>query len=178
MLLELIKSGGFWGLVGVTLGVLLGEGSRYIRHRARIRKLKRIILEELKSIQAQIPQKIDIIKKIISALKKREMLGGISVRAFTVAYNQHIGELYEHLTLLERNCLHVIYEKLRNADDVLFSLEEDFVTAVRDGIIKDPYAAFRDRLQDFLENYRVTNKLIESYLDGNPIDVFHIPTPS
>jgi len=174
MLLELVKSGGFWAVVGVILGFELGEGTRLIRYHFRISKLKRIILEELKSVQAQIPQKKDLVKKMIGALQEKQMLGGISVGIVSIGYRQHIGELYEHLGQRRRDCLHVIHDRLKNADDMLSSFENDFTSAVQDKVVNDPFAAYTGRLSDILENYNCVEKLIKSYLEEKPIDVFYI----
>lgn len=174
MLSELVKSVGFWGIIGVILGYALGEGTRLIRYHFRISKLKRIILEELKSIQAQIPQKKDLVKKMIGALQKEQMLGGISVGIVSIGYRQHIGELYEYLGQRRRDCLHVIHERLKNADDMLSSFENDFTSAVQDKVVNDPFAAYAGRLSDILENYDCVEKLIESYLEEKPTDVFYI----
>ena len=176
MLLELVKSGGFWAVVGVILGFAMGEVTRLIRHQFRINKLKRIILEELKSIQAQIPQKKDLVKKMIGALEEKQMLGGMSVSMVNTGYRQHIGELYEYLSWRQRNCLHVIHERLNNADDMLSSFENNFTSAVQNKVIEDPFAAYTGRLSDILENYDCVTALVKGYLTGKPTDVFYIET--
>ncbi len=181
MFSQLIKSPSFWSLIGVIIGVilgfLLGEVSRYIRYRLRIYKLKYIVKDELKSILAQIPQKKDIVNKIIVSLEKegsQEILSGLSVGIINTGYKQHIAELYEHLSLLQRNCLHVVHESLNIADKTLFSFENDFISALRENIIETPYTAYRGRFGDILKSYDVVEGLIKGYLDGKPTDVFYI----
>jgi len=174
---ELVKSASFWGLIGVILGFLLGEGSRYLRYRLRIRNLKCIIRQELKSILVQIPQKEKIVTQIIVKLDEQQILPGVSVGIINTGYKQYIKELYEHLSFLQRNCLHIIYERLDVADKTLFSFEHDFVSVIREKIIDKPFEAYKGRFQDILESYDVVKNLIKGYLDGNPTDVFHEENP-
>ena len=171
---ELLKSPCLWSLIGVLLGFLLGEGNSYIRYRSRIWKLKRIIKEELRSILAEITQKKDIVNQIIAALEKKRVLPGLSVGIINTAYKQHIGELYEHLSLLERNCLHVIHGHLDTNDKVLSSFERDFKSAIQTGVIDKPFEFYKGHFKDILETYNTVEILIKTYLAGNPIDVFYI----
>ena len=132
----------FWALIGVTLGFALGEGSRLVRRWVRIGKLKKLVRDELVSIQMQIPQKREILGKMISALKKHQLLSGVSVAIVNIGYHQHISELYEHLSVNQRNCLHVIHEHLRVADEVMNRFMDDFQAASRDKVIEDPFDAY------------------------------------
>ncbi|HDL01749.1 MAG TPA: hypothetical protein ENH23_05910 [candidate division Zixibacteria bacterium] len=128
----LIGSQSFWAIVGVILGVALGEGIRWVRHCQRICTLKKIVCEELRSIKNQLIQKKDIINQAIDHLQKKALMSTMSVRLLGRGYQENIGELYIHLSDLERNCLHVIFERLRIADDLLDSLENNFMTAVKE----------------------------------------------
>jgi hypothetical protein len=140
----------------------------------RIYRLKRIVKEELKSILSQIPLKKDIVNQIISSLEKQRILSGLSVKIVNTGYNRHIEELYEHLTVLQRNCLHVIHEHLAVADKILFSFEQDFLSAKREQIIDNPFDAYKGRFRDILNSYSVVEKLIKGYLKGKPEDVFFV----
>ncbi len=172
--LELTKSSSFWTLVGVMLGFLLGEGSRYLRYRVRICKLKEIVKKELRSILAQIPQKRDIVNQIIYNLEKQQILPGLSVAIINTGYKQHIAELYEHLNVLQRNCLHVIHDRLDVADRVLSSFEHDLISAMREKILHDPFKAYKGRFEDIFKSYDVVENLIKDYLDEKPADVFYV----
>jgi len=178
MFSELIKSPYFWNLIsvisGVILGFLLGEGIRQLHYRLRIRKLKRIVKEELRSILAQIPQKKNIVKNIIAALEKQQILSGVSVGIINTGYKQHIAELYEHFSFLQRNCLHTIHERLNVADKTLFSFEHDLISAIREKIIDNPFEAYKRRFQDILKSYDAVEGLIKGYLDGELADVFYV----
>ena len=87
-----------WGVIGVVVGWLLGEGSRLLHARLRIQKLKRMLREELKSILAQLPQKRDILHKLREALGNNRILSGMGVSTIVTAYSYALPELYEHLS--------------------------------------------------------------------------------
>lgn len=178
MFSELIRSEYFRNLIsvilGVILGFLLGEGSRYLRYWLRIRRLKRIVKEELRSILFQIPLKRDVVNQIITKLENQRILSGVSVGIINTGYKQHITELYEHLSFLQRNCLHVIHEHLNLADKTLFSFEHEIISAIREKIIKNPFETYKGRFQDILKSFDVVEGLIKGYLNGKPTDVFYI----
>jgi len=174
MVSELLKSPYFWSLIFVLVGFLLGEGSRYFRYRSRLWKLKRIIKEELRSILAEIPLKKDIVQQIIAALEKHQVLPGLSVGIINTGYKQHIAELYEHFSFLERNCLHVIHEHLDINDKILFLFEDKFKSAIQDKVINKPFEFYKGYFKEILQSYDIVENLIKAYLDGNPTDVFHI----
>jgi len=169
---QLLTSPSFWGLVGVVTGFALGEGARYIRYRWRIHRLKAVIDTELKSLIYQIDQKKDIIGQAIDHLKQKNYLPTQSIPAMTTAYREFFGEVYEHLCPLQRNCVHNIYERLHLTDKVLDSFEHDFLTAIKDKIISDPFQAYSDRLGEVQETLKEAQKLIRGYLDGNPEDIY------
>jgi len=171
----LVQSNSFWTIVGVLLGTFLGEGIRWVRKKKRRRDLKAIVREELNCIKQQILQKNHMIAEIITALNKREILSGDSVPIMDTAYRRHIGELYEHLTLKQRNCLHVIHERLRSADELLSSFEPRISDEVlRLGASVQPYVKYKTLFKDHQESYDVVTKLIDSYLANEPEDVFYV----
>ena len=164
----------FATLGGTVLGFILGEGNRILTRRRRIKGLKKLIVAELLAIRSQIPFKRDIVHQMVAALDQQQMLGGASVRILNTGYRQHITELYEHLSPKQRHCLHVIHERLANADSFLDSFESEALQAIENKVITDPYDALKVRLANYLENYNVVDKLIQSYLENRPIDVFYV----
>lgn len=166
------RSGSFWTVVGVVIGFLLGEGSRIIRDKLRIRRLKRAIREELLSIHKQIDSKKDIIAQMIEAIRSKRILSGLSVAIIDTGYRRYAAELYPHQTLLERNCLHVIYERLRIADKTLNAFDTDFRAAHSEGVMKDPFTVFLGKLEDLRDSYDAVKKLIDLLLAGKAEDVF------
>ncbi len=163
-----------WSLIGVALGFALGEGSRWLRERLRVRRLKSAIRAELQAILAQIPDKEDILRQAIKALEKKTVLPMAAVRFTSTAYGSSIDDLYKHYSHVDRNALHVIYERLRVADSLTESFFEDFLRAIKDKIIDDPWKAYIVHLAEVAESYKVVRSLINSFLDGKAEDVFHI----
>lgn len=162
-----------WSLLGVVLGFSLGEGARWVREKFRIRRLKRAIQNELRAILAQIEDKEDILRQAVQALQQNRVLPMVAVRAITLGYNSHIKDLYEHYSEIERNCLHVIYERLRVADQHMESFHEDFQKALKDQLVNEPWKAYVGYLGDIIKSYEVVINLVRSFLDGRPEDVFH-----
>jgi hypothetical protein len=172
VLLQLFKSSPFWGIVGVIVGFILGEVSRYLRYRLRIRKLKKMIMRELEAILSQIPQKKDIIKKMINSLDEQKVLPGTSINFITNGYNRYLSEIYEHLSNLQKNCLHCIYEYLRIIDETLASFEQRFISGINEGVVSNPFEEFKKPLNDLMDTCNTSEMLIRSYLSGKPEDVF------
>jgi hypothetical protein len=159
-------------LAGVAVGFLLGEGSRYGRYRLEIWRNKRLIKTELTSVLAQLPQKCDILHQAIEHMKQKRFMPTMSVRTVTVGYDSVQKALYPHLTPIERNCLHVIFERLRVADEQMDRLEEAFLRAVNDKVHTDPWLAFISRCEELLESYDIVAELAQAYVSGKPINVF------
>lgn len=166
------------GIIGVVVGFVLGEGSRYARHRWEIWRNKRIIRTELQSILSQIPDKQDILRQAIGHFKQQRFMPTLSVRSVTTGYYAVLEDVYPHLSTAERNSLHVIYERLRVADEQMDQLEDTFVRAVKDKIITDPWTTFTGRLEELLESYKVIDHLAREYLAKRPVDVFGSREPT
>jgi hypothetical protein len=165
------------GLIGVAIGFALGEGSRYGRYRWEIERNRKIVRAELESVLAQLPQKRDILQQAIEHLKEKRFMPTQSVRVVATGYYSVLDALYPHLKPTSRNCLHVIFERLRVADEIMDEFEESFVRAVKDKIIPDPYTTFSERLEELLQSYSVVEQLARSYLDGKPTNVFQVEHP-
>lgn len=97
-----------------------------------------------------------------------------SVRMVATGYYSVLEDLYPHLKSIERNCLHVVFERLRVADELLDELEESFVRTLKDKVVPDPWAMFVGRLEEILQSYGVVEQLAISYLAKKPIDVFQV----
>lgn len=163
-----------WGLIGVALGFFLGEGTRWIRQKFHIKKLKRTVRKELNAILAQIEDKENILEQAKKALQQKRVLPLTVVRFITTGYRSYIEELYEHYSDLERNCLHVIYERLSIADSFTGTFVEDLINALKDKMVEKPWEVFIGNLDDLTKSYQVVRILIDSFLKDKPEDVFHI----
>lgn len=80
--------------------------------------------------------------------------------------------MYEHLCPIQRNCVHNVYERFHLADKVLDSFERDFLTAIKEKIISDPFQAYSDRLEEVQQALGEAQELIRGYLEGNPKDIY------
>jgi len=176
MLEKLIESSGFWGVVGVILGFILAEGAELIRRSCRIKKLKLAMSNELKSLSKQIDQKIEIIDKAIQVLRKNnlELLATASIPFITKLYEQYFGELSEHFTSVERNCIHNVYERARFADRMLDSFETEYIDAIQTGKLTSPNEAFIGKLDDTKNGLLAAQELIKGILVGAPEDIYKV----
>jgi len=161
-------------LLGVALGFLFGEGSRYARYRWDVRRNRKLVKAELQAVLAQLPQKRDILQQAIAHLKQQQFMPTLSCHTVTTGYYSVLEQLYPHLSLRERTCLHIIFERLRVADEQTDEFEKSFVGALRDKIMGDPWGAFAGRLEELLASYQVVEDLARSYLAGKPVDVFGV----
>lgn len=163
-----------FGLIGVIIGFLLSLlGSHYKDHK-RLKAIHLALNNELKSIQSQIPQKIDIINQICSNLDKGNFLSGVSVKFIRNIYLSYISELTIYLTEKERNCLHVIYEKSINADNILHNFEDRLREDYNNKMFSNPFKVHKIILEDIRKNLETVNVLISSFLEKKPTDVFYI----
>jgi hypothetical protein len=162
------------GLAGVAIGFALGEGSRYARYRWETARNRRIVRTELESVIAQLPQKRDILQQAIAHMNEKRFMPTLSVRMVATGYYSVLEDMYPHLKPLQRNCLHVIFERIRVADEQLDKFEQSFVAAMKDKVITDPWITFCGRLEELLESYAVVEALSRSYLANKPIDVFSV----
>ena len=164
----------WWPLIGVFLGFCLGEGTRYLRYRWEIHRNRRLVKQELKSVIAQLPQKQEILLKAIENLKEKRSLTTKSVHLIATGYAAVLNDLYPHLSMQQRNCLHVIYERLRVTDEEMDRFEDHFLEMVRNKHIDDPWSCYIGRLEDQLHSITLVEKLAKSYLAGRPVDVFGV----
>ena len=137
-----------------------------------IRKMKEVLQSELLSINAQIKSKEDILLQAIQSFQTRQVLPTISVRTVRTGYDAFIGTLYLTYSEQERNCLHVIYERLRISDEIMDSFDKNFKETLKSGLVEQPWDVAVGQLEELLQSYDVIDGLIQSILDGTPKDVF------
>jgi hypothetical protein len=66
---------------------------------------------------------------------------------------------------------------LRKAENVLGRFTDDFLRAVKEHVLADPWKGFADQFRDINASYDAVSNLIDSYLSGSPIDVFASASP-
>lgn len=167
---ELISSPGFFTIYGIIIGFLLSEVSRYLHYLYRIRKMKRIIKEELSSIKLQLIDKRNIINQVMDALSNDTLLPARSVGIINTGYRQFYSDIYEHLIDDKRICLFYIHQILEVGEHTLNNFENEFQIAINQGVLTDPHKAFISKFNDLLKAYIKVERLIDSYIEGNPIN--------
>jgi hypothetical protein len=163
-----------WTVIGVALGFGLSEITRILRDRAKKKLMRLAIHGELEAIKFQIYQKRENVRQVIQELQQGKILSGITLPTPHTAYNKYYPEIYGELSLLERNCLHTIYEHLLLNDKLMFDFENELKKDLIEKISKDPVKHHLANLRDIGISYDAALKWIDSYLTGNPIDVLHV----
>lgn len=161
-------------LIGTVVGFLLSEGSRLVQYFWQIQRNKKLVRSELRAVLAQIPQKRAILIQAVGALRGKAILPMQSVRIVATGYHSVLEELYPHLLELQRNCLHVIYERLRVADEFMDEFEANLAKAVQEERFSDPWSLYIVKVEEILQSYVVIEELARSYLLGAPKNVFDI----
>ena len=162
---------GFWAILGVGVGFLLAEGSRVLRSWVERRRLRSCLREELRANLGLIEAKKNKISNMLAALEKRCVPSGDGVPAFSTIYDNNMPVLTRALTSDERHAAHMIYERLKAHDRLLFSFQDDITCCIRDKVMSDPRAAYMSRLKEVSEKYDILHAMVQSYLLGKPEEV-------
>lgn len=159
-------------LAGVLVGFALGEGSRWIRDRSRRSRLRKALRAELVTIRAAVQDKGEILGAAHESLALRRVLPLGAVHFPRTIYEAHGEDIVPWLKPIERNILHVIYERTRVSDEVMDAHEAKITAVIGAGVVDDPFLAARNTLTELTESNALVVQLIDSFLDDNPIDVF------
>ena len=172
-IITLFESNTFATLLGVLIGFALSFVWEWVKDRKRRKQIKINLVKELESIQGQIKEKKRAIVDVQNALDKGSFLDPKTTHVNCMVYTNSIGEIYSEMDVLSLNCLHLIYERIRLAEDILDTFKDDFITHSnsRD---RDAFSIGKVILKDVMESYDKTIKLVDSFLKGEPIDVHYI----
>ena len=160
------------GLLGVVLGFGMNEINQMIKKKKRIRHLKIILEKDMKSTLAQIEKKKELMGTILEMLEKRRVHTGRPVRSVMLRDQTIVDELYEYLAEKERNCLHVTMEYLSTADEFLCNFASNIERDIENNRYPDPFDMYASKFRTTQGTYERTEKLINSFLNKDPIDVF------
>src|SRR6266540_7343002 len=114
-------------LVGVILGWGLGEGTRWLRQALAFRRLREAVRAECEVLLDQLPDLKDMIDQVVRALGNEAVLPAGHVHTRKTAYAAVVAAGFPGLKRWERNLLHVVYERLRVADEVLDRYARDLL---------------------------------------------------
>ncbi len=166
-----------WTIIGTLGGVILGfsltEISKKIQENKQNKRIKNALFSELEGNLYAIKQKKDIIKKVIISLEKKTILPAYSVPLPTAVFYTNTALIITLLTHIESDNVQHIYGRIRLIDSFLDNFEDEFLEALKDPNIEDPFFIYTTRFRDILNQCDVTQKLIKSFLQKNPIDIYY-----
>lgn len=165
---------GLIGLIGVILGFGLGAGYQEYRDWARRKRLCSELRNELTANLYSIPQKKATIQSIISAMSEQKVLPGTSVPFCTAIFGHHYPECSPFFSQKERNLLQVVYSTLRTVDATLAEFEPAVTGASSEHAENRVLIAFEHKLKDLISALEEQERLIQSFMDRTPVDVFHM----
>ncbi|MGD8564466.1 MAG: hypothetical protein PVG03_18130 [Desulfarculaceae bacterium] len=161
-------------LVGVVLGFALGEGARWVRTIYDIKKIKKLIHEELKMVQKQLPIVFGAIQYCKNwALNNKPARGEIGLMC-TIGYEHYFPKAYISYTNEERACLTAIYNYIFKIASEL----KDYPEAVEELLENDDEETIkRERLRylDFLKGkVQDVSPLLELFVSGKVKECFEL----
>jgi hypothetical protein len=166
------------GLVGVVIGALIGFGltvghSEWTEWRLR-KRVDAALASELAANLRIIPQKRDILRKMLDALSGCKILPGESVPFCSAIYGGHFQIVSAHMNINQRNSLHLIYSSLAMVDSSMKSCDEAIIGAYDSAGLKDIVQLWSGKLKDLLKVLDVTEAIIQKHLTGTPTDVLNM----
>ena len=119
-----------------------------------------------------IPQKRHIVDQARAALRNGTILPTSNVPASRLGYDVYFVTALPSLSRISRANIHHIYETMIWNDRYLHGLKDEILSAIKDGIIDDPFGEYVGRLDEVDHAYTKTQKLIADYLKGSPRDIY------
>lgn len=165
--------GAIIGLIGVVLGFCLNVGYQEWKVWKNRKKMKAGLLEELRANLYMIPQKRDILQKIILQLSRGRLLPGAGVRFLRVFYETNFSSIFPHLDIQERNSFHILYEYFRTIDWLLETYADRIVKAMGTEKVNDYITLYSAMMSDVLAVLNLTEELVKKHLEGKPEDVLY-----
>lgn len=165
-------------LAGVVLGFLLSEGKRSYDAKSVKKSLRVALIEELGSIVRMIPSKLDILNQAEENFCAGRVMPTKSTRFPRGIYIMALVNAPETLTKNERDCLHIIYERLRVIDESMDEMEDRFNSITATHSITQALPALVVSIRDMKEALNKTMELATSVIEGNAIDVYQMTTES
>lgn len=165
-------------LLGVVLGFILAEGTQWLkRHKLRIR-FRKSLVAELESITRMVPSKVDVLYQAESHFKTERVMPTQSTRFPRDIYSRIIIEAPEILKDWERDCLHIIHERLRVIDNSMDSMEERFISISSSYSREQAISAAVGSIDDLRGALSQTSELAQSVISGECVDVYALGSRS
>jgi hypothetical protein len=134
-------------IFGVILGFVLSTYWDTYKSKKEFKEKREAVWNELKTNMGLIPQKIDVLNQIKGALSTESLLPGNSVLFSSHIYHSYIGDITSGLSKVERENLHVIYERLKIVDLFLNNFFDKYIQEKKSGVLNNQN-----------ENYDLTTK--------------------
>lgn len=161
-----------WSLLGVVLGFALAEGAQWLRRYSLRIRLRESLVAELQSITRMVPSKVDILNQAERHFKAARVMPTQATRFSRDIYLRVIAEAPEILENWERDCLHIIYERLRVVDDAMDSMEEKFISMNSAYSSEQAISAAVGFIDDLKDALSQTSGLAQSVISGERVDVY------
>lgn len=107
------------------------------------------------------------IDNVITALRKKEVLPATNVTPAVAVYDNNTASVILALKTIERDVVQNVYSRLRITDTFLNQFEKRFIVALKEHIVKNPWAEYEGLLSNLRDNCNVTQELIKSLFDKN-----------
>jgi len=167
-----------WSLLGVVLGFALAEGAQLLK-RLRLRgRLRKSLVAELQSITRMVPSKVDVLSQAECYFKAERVMPTQSTHFPREIYSRTVIEAPEILQDWERDCLHIIYERLRVIDVSMDLMEGRFISINSSYSSEQAISAAVGSINDLKEALSQTSALAQSFISGERVDVYALGNQS
>ena len=160
-------------LLGVILGFCLGEGSRCIREHRRIQKGQKIIREELRYVRKQVQLEQETLYGIQEKLDRYIRVKPFFSPHARAGFDTLIGTVLPSLTEKERNALIYIRTSLeatlREINDIFVCADKE--VTLQGSMSPKTFLILTSTIDRLLRGHYFIEKVVDSYIDGVPIDV-------
>lgn len=163
-----------WSLLGVFVGFILAEGTQWVKSKLSDRELRKGLTAELQSIIRMIPSRVNILQQAEDHLKNSHSMPTTSTHFPNHIYSNIIKNNPNIITPNERDCLHILYERLRIIDASMDNLESRLTTIASTYSKAQGIEASLVAVRDLKEALDSSTPLAQSIIDKSPIDVYPI----
>lgn len=167
-----------WSLLGVVLGFALAESAQWLKRLRLKSRLRKSLIAELQSITRMVPSKVDVLSQAESHFKAGRVMPAQSTHFPREIYSRTIIEAPEILKDWERDCLHIIHERLRVVDAAMDSMEERFISINASYSSGQAMLAAVGSINDLKESLSQTSALAQSVVSGARVDVYALGNQS
>lgn len=165
-------SGGLWSILGVVIGFGLAELTQWFKVRRIEQSLRAGLVAELKAIVRMIPHKVHVISQAEAVLDSSRIMNTSSTHFPDHVYHRILETAPSLLSGTERDCLHILYERLRITDQMMDGLEGRFHHISETHTIEMAVRGTAGALDDVKAGLTHSGDLANSAIKGNPIDVY------